>query len=81
MTQPHPALYVQLYKRMILNTIAQTIELRLIKQQAGFRPGKSCTSQLLNITQHIEDGYQESMIPGIVLVDLSDAYDTVESYP
>ena len=46
----------------------------LIKEQAGFRPGKTCTSQLLNITQHIEDGYQESMITGTVFVDLSAAY-------
>ena len=54
----------KLNKRMILNRIAPTIELHLIKEQAGFRPGKSCTSQLLNLTQHIEDGYQESMITG-----------------
>ena len=32
--------------------------------------GKSCTSRLLNITQHIEDGYQES-ITGTAFVDLS----------
>ena len=49
---------------MILNRIAPTIEQHLIKEQAGFIPGKSCTSQLLNLTQHIEDGYQESMITG-----------------
>ena len=60
---------------MILNRIAPTIEHHLIKEQAGFRPGKSCTSQLLNLTQHIEDGYQESMITGTTFVDLSDAYD------
>ena len=52
----------KLYERMILNRIAPTIEQDLIKEQAGFRPGKSCTSQLLNLTQHIEDDYQESMM-------------------
>ena len=62
---------------MILNRIAITIEQHLIKEHAGFRPGKSCTSQLLNLTQHIEDGYQESMIIGTAFVDLSAAYDTV----
>ena len=67
----------KLYERMILNRIATTIEQHLIKEQAGFRPGKSCTSQLLNLTQHIEDDYQENMITGTSFVDLSAAYNTV----
>ena len=62
---------------MILNRIASTIEQHLFKEQAGFRVGKSCTSQLLNLTQHIEDGYQECKITGTAFVDLSAAYDTV----
>ena len=53
------------------------MEQQLIKEQASFRHGKSCTSQLLNITQHIEHGYQESMITGAAFVNLSAAYDTV----
>ena len=67
----------KLYEIMILNRITLTIQQHLIKEQAGFRPGKSCTSQLLNLTQHIEDGYQESMITGSAFVDMSAAYDTV----
>ena len=67
----------KLYERMILNRIAPTIEQHLIKEQAGFRSGKSCTSQLLNLTQHIEDGYEEGMITGTAFVDLSAAYDSV----
>ena len=67
----------KLYERMILNRIAPTIEQHQIKEQASFRPGKSCTSQLLNLTQHIEDGYPESMITETAFVDLSAAYDTV----
>ena len=62
---------------MILNRIAPAIEQHLIKEQAGFRSGKSCTSQLLNLTHHIEDGYEEGMITGTAFVDLSAAYDTV----
>ena len=67
----------KLYERFILNRIAPTIEEHLIKEQAGFRPGKSCTSQLLNLTQHIEDGYQVGKITRTALVDLYAAYDTV----
>ena len=47
----------KLYERMILN-------------RTGFRSAKLCTSQLLYLTQHIEDGYEEGMITGI-------SYDTV----
>ena len=54
-----------------------TCHRHLIKEQAGFRSGKSCTSQLINLTQHIEDGYEKGMITGTAFVDLSAAYDTV----
>ena len=64
---------------MILNRIVQVVEQRLIKEQVGFRTGKSCTSQLVNLTQHIEDGYQRGMITGAAFVDLSTAYDTVNA--
>ena len=67
----------KLHQRMILNRIAPVIEQRLIKELAGSRTGKSCTSQLLNLTQHIEGGYQRGMITGAAFVDLSAAYDTV----
>ena len=67
----------KLYERMILNRASPLLEQHLIKEQAGFRPGKSCTSQLLNLTPHIEDGYQRGMITGAAFVDLSAAYETV----
>ena len=53
------------------------MDAKLIPEQARFRPGKSCTSQLLNLTEHIEDGYEKRLITGAVFVDLSAAYDTV----
>ena len=53
------------------------IEQHPIKEQAGFGSGKSCTSQLLNLTHHIEDVYEEGMITGTDFVELSAAYDTV----
>ena len=66
-----------LCERMILNRVTPLLQQHLIKEQAGFRPGKSCTSQLLNMTQHVEDGYQRGMITGVAYVDLSAAYETV----
>ena len=49
----------------------------LYQEQAGFRHGKSCTGQVLNLTQHIEDGFETGKITSIVLVALSASYDTV----
>ena len=66
-----------LFERLILNRVASFVDEHLIPEQAGFRPGKSCTSQLLNLTQFIEDGYEEGIITGAAFVDLSAAYDTV----
>lgn len=67
----------KVYERLILNRITAEIDKSLIKEQAGFRPGKCCTGQVLHLTQHIEDGYEEKKITGAVFVDLSAAYDTV----
>ena len=64
-SQPH--LY-KLFERLILNRIMSTIDEQLIPEQAGFRPGKSTTSQILNLTQHIEDGFEKGMVTGVVLV-------------
>ena len=47
-------------------------------QQAGFRPGKSCCSQVLNLTQHIEDGFELGQITCAAFIDdLRAAYDTI----
>ena len=62
---------------MILNRLNPLIQIMIIDQQAGFRPGKSTTGQLLNLTQHIEDGYERGVVTGTVFVDLSAAYDTI----
>ena len=58
-------------ERLILNRVAPFVDEHLIPEHAGFRPGKSCTSQLLNIMQFIEDGYEEGIITGAAFVDLS----------
>ena len=67
----------KLFKRLILHRITPTIDDKLISEQTGFRPGKSCTGQILNLAQHIEDGYERGVVTGAVFVDLSAAYNTV----
>ena len=44
----------KLYERLILNRLSPIVEHVLIPEQVGFHPGKSCTTQVLNLTQHIE---------------------------
>lgn len=40
-------------------------------------PEKSCTSQILNLTKNIEDGFETKKITGAMFIDLTAAYDTV----
>ncbi len=47
----------KLYERMLLSRICETVEEHLSADQAGFRPGRSFCSQVLNLTQYIEDGF------------------------
>ena len=70
-TNIHLVSYVQTLQNNDTEQNSTNHKHHLIKEHTGFRPGKSCTSQLLNLTQHIEDSYQESMITGIAFVDLS----------
>jgi hypothetical protein len=74
------ALLCHTYKvmeRIIANRISGHVDAALIEEQAGFRPGKSSTGQILNLIQEIEDGYEEKQVTGVVFVDLSAAYDTI----
>ena len=67
----------KIYERMILGRIQPTVDDQLSPDQAGFRPGRSCCGQVLNLTQYIEDGFENKLITGTVFVDLTAAYDTV----
>ncbi len=67
----------KLYERLLMSRMTPEVEKHLTPDQAGFRPGRSCCGQVLNLTQYIEDGFEQNKITGVVLVDLSAAYDTV----
>ena len=67
----------KLFERILLNRLSINIDKQLLPEQAGFRPGKNCTGQVLNLTQFIENGFQSNLKTGAVFVDLSSAYDTV----
>ena len=67
----------KLYERMIINRIKCQVERKLIPEQAGFRPCKNCSEQVLNLCQHIKDGHENKKVTGVVFVDPSAMYDTV----
>ena len=69
-----------LFERLLLWRLTPVAEPKIIPQQARFCEGKSTTGQLLNITQHIEDGFEKRLVTGAVFVDLSAAYDTMNHH-
>jgi len=48
--------------------------------QAGFCPGRSCAGQLLNLTQHFEDGFECKLITRAPFIDLTGACNTVQHH-
>ena len=67
----------KLLERIILNRITPLIDQHIPLSQAGFRPNRSTTEQTLALTSFIETGFDKRQKTGVVLIDLSAAYDTV----
>lgn len=67
----------KLLERLIHNRISNTILGVIPIEQAGFRPNRSCTDQILSLTTHIEAGFQRKQKTSVAFIDLSAAYDTV----
>ncbi|EFA12544.1 putative RNA-directed DNA polymerase from transposon BS-like Protein [Tribolium castaneum] len=61
-------------KKMIYQRISSLVEDILPSEQAEFRP--HC-GQVLTLTTHIESGFEKRLKTGVVLLDLTAAYDTV----
>lgn len=74
------ALLSMLYKlleRLLYNRISQIILQHIPVEQAGFRPNRSCTDQVLALTNYVETAFQKQRKTAAVFIDLSAAYDTV----
>ena len=67
----------KILERIILHRINPTVEAVLNVAQAGFRKGRSTQDQVLALTTHIENGFQQGEKTGAVFLDLTAAYDTV----
>lgn len=67
----------KIFERLILMRTQSYVDGKIIPQQGGFRPGRSCTGQVLALTEFIESGFEQKFMTGVAFVDLSAAYDTV----
>ena len=67
----------KILERLLHARLEPVIDPKLPKEQAGFRCGKSTVDQVTLLTQDIEDSFQRGEKAGIVLLDLTAAYDTV----
>ena len=65
------------YERLIYNPLQPIIERVLPKEQAGFRPKRCTLDQVTLLTEDIEISVNKKQEVGLVLVNLSTAYDTV----
>ena len=76
---PISLLYVplKLLERLLLTRLKPMVDPQLPPQQAGFRHGRSTTDQVTLLTNNIEAGFEAWKKVGVVLVDLTAAYDTV----
>lgn len=59
--------------------VAQPPRYRSWIQQAGLRPYKGSTVQVVNLTQYIEKGCETGQITEVALIDLTAAYDIVQN--
>ena len=67
----------KILERLIYARVEPLIDPLLLKEQAGFRRGKSTVDQVVLLTQDIEDSFEAKKKTGAVFIDLTAAYDTV----
>ncbi|GFR73083.1 RNA-directed DNA polymerase from mobile element jockey-like [Elysia marginata] len=67
----------KLLKRIIFTRITPYVEPNIPVQQAGFRPQRGTTEQVLAFPPHIEACFENRLKTGAVLIDLYVAFDTV----
>ncbi|KAI5726259.1 hypothetical protein M8J77_025912 [Diaphorina citri] len=67
----------KILERILYNRISQNVHDVTPAEQAGFRPGRNTTDQVLSLTTYIEAGYQLKLKTSVAFIDLSAAFDTV----
>ena len=64
-------------KRLLLARLDPVIDLQLFEEQTGFRRGHSTAQQIIKLNSDIENNFLKGKKAGVILVDLTAAYDTI----
>ncbi|KAJ8353631.1 hypothetical protein SKAU_G00211980 [Synaphobranchus kaupii] len=67
----------KILERLIHSRIDPVVDPQLPREQASFRRGRSTVDQVTLLVQDIKDSFQDNQKAGVVLLDLTAAYDTV----
>ena len=67
----------KLLERVLLTRLTPIIEPFIPVEQAGFRPSRDSSEQVLALTTFIEAGFERKEKTGALFIDLSAAYDSV----
>ena len=67
----------KVYNKILLNRIRDEVDPILRKNQAGFRPGKSCAQQI-HILRRVLEGFRDYQLPLVVtFIDFKKAFDSI----
>ena len=64
-------------ERLILHRVSPTLDDTIVVEKAGLRHGRSTCDQVFALTTFIENGFQRTQKTGVIVLDLTAAYDTV----
>ena len=68
----------KVYNKILLNRIRDYVDPILRKNQAGFRPGRSCAQQI-HILRRIMEGFQDYQLPlTVTFIDFKKAFDSID---
>lgn len=67
----------KLFERVLARRLTPVFEKHYPPEQAGFREGRSTCEQVVALNMHVGNGFQLGNKSGLVLLDLTAAYDTV----
>ena len=67
----------KVYNKILLNRIRDEVDPILKKNQAGFRPGRSCAQQI-HILRRVLEGFSDYQLPLVVtFIDFKKAFDSI----
>ena len=68
----------KVYNKILFNRIRDHVDPILRKNQAGFRPGRSCAQQI-HILRRIIEGFQDYQLPlTVTFIDFKKAFDSID---